>query len=251
MKYLLLFALSSLAIGAQAFIITQDDFESLSVGALNNRNGWESIDYFPVEEGPKVRSAMAGITPLSGSKMLEVPNYYTGAGGGAKSVTKNDLFERPEPAAICDVSFAISESTYVKQEVQFQVAMFSYQSIFCEYSPVTGTWRFGGKSIQKKISFIDWNRLSIRIDWVSKKTALSLNGVELLQGSLQPVGGTNIRRITKFYLTTFNASNLTGYDPFTGSPGFFYDDYRVSAVPEPISIITFGAGALVLIRRRK
>lgn len=241
--------LAGIGISSQSYsqVLYAEGFESYPANeGLKLSDGW-GFNVFN-EDGPvpapRVRLAKDGITPARGSKMLE---YRNRANQGRTQLQWNNAVVIPASAT----KFSFSS--------RILIAPGDHGALIINITPDNHTsdrainldlqtsevW-LGDQIAPLALSRSRWYLLETTMDYGAGTTSFSLDGLLILKKSM----GDQHRFAGISMLMSQRKDVSSMYSLVEGAPGVFFDDVRITAVPEPISGISLATALAMLMKRR-
>lgn len=256
--------LLSLTAYAQAITVFSDDFDSLAVGEdINTQNGWRSESYDPESQFPAVPTGpLEGTTPFSGGQMLKMRSAIEKNGG---HVAKNSTVQTSAPQYNGIFrNWSASIKAFVRSSLQEPMSVTlgisagsSAAGYLLKIDLLSGNWfgqdRLARHSGTSSILHDHWNEFRIDVDWATLTCSPVIN--EETVGALKfdlPSPNSSNRYIRQFEIGQVTSNDLSNkYAYPEGAQPVYFDDYRVIAVPEPVTGLCILMAAWMCNRRRK
>jgi|GEM_PF-4112568 len=234
-----------------------DGFESYAVGTgPHETGGWAYDQFWPSPTpGATVRGSVGAISPYEGNRMLEL----RGSSVGEIAITygPNDQPYPQLPAVEVSVHVLVASKDFVGQVFgmgfrKLDAGIHGVSFDFAKQVATTSGTR-GDLPQLLPLTFDRWHQYRVRIDFNKKELRHFFDGFELESQPMRPLNDS-----TTFGRMSFGTRPLTDqsdkYPANVGAPGFFMDNYLVTVVPEPTSMVLYMAltiSAVSKLRRKK
>ena len=263
-RTLFVIAVAALSASSRAVVVFQDDLEGLIVGqSINTQNGWISESYNPdFELGAAISGPSEGITPASGGRMLKMRSAIEKNGGHD---VRNVFVQTNSPQYNGKYRYwSASVKAFVRGSDQEPMSVFlgiaagaSSAGYGMTVNLQNGDWvgedrtqRHQGHSILRQNQ---WNDFRIDVDWQTLMCSPVINGTSL--GSLKfdlPIPNSSNRYMRRFLFGQLTNADLSSkYSYPEGAQPVYFDDYAVTAVPEPSTGLVLLTGCWLVRRRNR
>ena len=236
-----IFLLGAVSLKAQDVFITS--FEENALGSIHNQGDWDIEDgtAVVVDDATQVHSGTKSLNFLANNETLVVHNItYGSSEQGVTGIVYVDMFVKLNSMALKD--FAISGyDLFGGSEKRTFVVEFDTPD---GNGGTVQMFNGGSRLYLGNYTFGEWNRFSMRVDYVNAGYQVIFNASEAVSASFREsytptASGTRPAGVKEYHGLRFNL----GYDSATGSVDAAMDDIYVSTTPIvdvtfPVLVIT-------------
>jgi len=224
------------SVHAQDVFVTS--FESNTLGSIHNQGNWSIEDGTAnvTDVAASVHSGAMGLSFLVDNASLVVNNEtFSGSVQGVSGIVYIDMFVKIN--AMANKDFAISGYDLFGGGSQKRTFVLEFQTPEGNGGTLQ-IYNGGSKLYIGNYNFGEWNRISVRVDYINSAYQAIFNGGEAVSASFRETytptaSGTRPAGIKEYHAMRFNL----GYDSATGSIDAAIDDIYVSTTP--IADVTF------------
>lgn len=218
--------------------------------ASQERLIWSEFEYGPDESPSRIRGPRDGVTPFSGNRMFEMRSSVYKGRERTMQIPTSGFNSGSNPSVELSLKFYVPSAYASSNKIIFEARGSGMRTGRFIFDLSTSTFQFRSFAIDdhsKSFAFTvprdRWNTIRIRTSWADDQIRSSFNEVPLLQVPFEEDGAAKLNFV-RFGVDPLQ-STLDQYAPLDGAPGYFVDDVRLGAVPEPSSACVIIAGVAV------
>ena len=219
-------------LSAQDVFVTS--FENNTPGTIHNQGDWDIEDGAAevTTAASDVYTGSQSLNFIANNEPMVIHNTtFTGSEQGVSGIVYVDMFVKINSMAIKD--FAINGYDFFGGGSEKRTFVIEFDTPSGS-GGTTQMFNGGSQLYLGNYTFGDWNRISMRVDYVNAGYQVIFNGSDAVSGSFRETytptaSGTRPAGIKEYHGLRFNL----GYDSATGSLDAALDDIYVSSTPIP------------------
>lgn len=226
-----------------AQVLISESFEEYAPGQkITQASGQWHFDTgigFPYRPEPRVSTAKDGITPFSGTQMLEFRSHHK----PGQAQIYRDGTAIPTGMTSVSMGFRLLYAQGITGSPGFYFNFTPSRVTTLQIDPVTGIATFSGEDGANDEFSVDiprnkWIEIQLTFDLAGNTETLSIGGLQRASRKRSERG--DLKFLQPLFAVGQREDLSALYTAETGVPCAFFDSLKITAVPEPASLLALG-----------